>query len=158
MNSTGVSEPIVQTQGTDRVVVELPGVTDKDDIETLVGQTGRLDFVPLPPAEYGTYTNAGSKQAVQGQPLRPRTAALQRRPDLRARTPPRTRTGQRAVGFTLKDRAPSSSPTTSSAHVGEYFAIVLDGKVVSAPRIQSAITDGQGIITGGGIGGFAART
>src|SRR6185503_2403709 len=68
VNSTGVSEPVVQTQGSDRVVVELPGVSNKEDIEKLVGQTGRLDFVPLPPDKYGVYPNQGPQQAVQGQP------------------------------------------------------------------------------------------
>jgi preprotein translocase subunit SecD len=47
VNSTGVSEPVITTQGTDRIVVELPGVADPQAIRDLVGQTGRLDFVPL---------------------------------------------------------------------------------------------------------------
>src|SRR4029077_16851812 len=47
VNTTGVSEPVVTTQGADRVVVELPGVTDPEAVRKLVGQTGRLDFVPL---------------------------------------------------------------------------------------------------------------
>src|SRR6185312_15654309 len=47
VNTTGVSEPVVTTQGKDRVVVELPGVTDPEAIRHLIGQTGRLDFVPL---------------------------------------------------------------------------------------------------------------
>jgi len=47
VNQTGVSEPVVLTQGSDRVVVELPGVTDPEAVRKLVGQTGRLDFVPL---------------------------------------------------------------------------------------------------------------
>src|SRR5437870_2730292 len=48
VNSTGVAEPVVQTQGTDRIVVELPGAVDVSTVEDLVGSTGRLDFVPLP--------------------------------------------------------------------------------------------------------------
>jgi preprotein translocase subunit SecD len=62
VNTTGVSEPVVQTQGSDRVVVELPGVTDPEAVRKLVGQTGRLDFVPL-----------GSTQATEGQTLDPKT-------------------------------------------------------------------------------------
>ena len=55
VNQTGVSEPVVVTQGSDRVVVELPGVTDPESIRRLVGQTGRLEFVPLgtTPAQEG---------------------------------------------------------------------------------------------------------
>src|ERR1700741_1410113 len=44
-NATGVSEPVVTTQGSDRIVVELPGVSDPEAVRTLVGQTGRPDFV-----------------------------------------------------------------------------------------------------------------
>ena len=47
VNATGVSEPLVTTQGADRIVVELPGVSDPESVRKLVGQTGRLDFVPL---------------------------------------------------------------------------------------------------------------
>ena len=58
VNPTGVSEPVVVTQGSDRVVVELPGVTDPDAVRQLVGQTGRLDFVPL-----GQTTRAGRPES-----------------------------------------------------------------------------------------------
>ena len=73
VNTTGVSEPVVTTQGKDRVVVELPGVTDPEAVRRLVGQTGRLDFVPL-----------GSTQAQTGQVLDPQAVptAVQRRPGL----------------------------------------------------------------------------
>ena len=71
VNTTGVSEPVVTTQGTDRVVVELPGVTDPEAVRRLVGTTGRLDFVPL-----------GTTQATDNQTLDPKTypAAVQWRP------------------------------------------------------------------------------
>src|SRR5688572_27694164 len=58
VNTTGVSEPVVVVQGSDRVVIELPGVSDVDSVRRLVGQTGQLDFVPL-----------GSTPASPGQML-----------------------------------------------------------------------------------------
>ena len=69
VNSQGVTEPVVQTQGADRIVVELPGISDPDPIRALLRSTGRLDFVPLDPARYGTGTAPGPSQAVDGQPL-----------------------------------------------------------------------------------------
>ena len=83
VNTTGVSEPVVTTQGADRVVVELPGVTDPEAVRKLVGTTGRLDFVPL-----------GTTQATEGQILDPKTvpAAVQRRPGRRRRRSAPTRT------------------------------------------------------------------
>src|SRR5688500_15752288 len=44
INQYGVAEPIVQTQGNDRIVVEIPGVTNEQDVRGLIGSTGRLDF------------------------------------------------------------------------------------------------------------------
>ena len=66
VNSTGVAEPLVQTQGSDRIVVELPGVSDPDAIRSLLGTTGRLDFVPLPKDVYGSVDVAGGGGATPG--------------------------------------------------------------------------------------------
>ena len=60
VNSTGVAEPIVQTQGSDRIVVELPGVRPRGD-PAPHRTTGRLDFVPVPRERYGTSTAARSE-------------------------------------------------------------------------------------------------
>src|SRR5438045_245875 len=155
VNSTGVSEPVVQTQGTDRVVVELPGVSNKEDIEKLVGQTGRLDFVPLPADKYGTYPNQGPQQAVEGQPLPTEEAPLFSGDQIESSNPTTDQTGSRAVGFVLKGDGAKKFADFTTNNINHYFAIVLDGRVVSAPRIESPITSGQGIITGGSIGGFA---
>jgi preprotein translocase subunit SecD len=62
--------------------------------------------------------------------------------------------GARAVGFELKDEGGKLFGDYTTSNVGNFFAIVLDGYVVSAPVIQSAITGGSGIITGG-TGGFS---
>ena len=131
VNSTGVAEPIVQTEGTDRILVDLPNAKNPDEIRALLVQTGKLDFIPLPPAEYGTQSSAGTYPSTD-------------------------QTGLRAVGFRLKSTGSQLFGDYTSKHVGEFFAIVLDGKVVSAPVIQSAITGGSGIITGGSSGGFSA--
>jgi len=155
VNSTGVSEPVVQTQGSDRVVVELPGVSNPEEIERLVGTTGRLDFVPLPPDQYGTYTNPGPNTATEGQPLPVPEQPLFSGDQIESANPGTDSTGGRAVAFTLRDPGKTLFGDYTSKHVNEFFAIVLDGSVVSAPRIESPITGGSGIISGG-TGGFSA--
>ncbi|MBF6604464.1 MAG: protein translocase subunit SecD [Chloroflexi bacterium] len=158
VNSTGVSEPVVQTQGSDRVVVELPGVQDSAQIEQLVGSTGRLDFVPLPPAQYGTGSTTGNPTAVVvGQPLPIPEPALFSGDQVSSANPSTDSIGNRAVAFSLKSQGSTLFATYTSQHVGQFFAIVLDNNVVSAPVIQSAITGGNGIITGG-TGGFTAAS
>ena len=153
VNSTGVSEPVVVVQGADRVVIELPGVSDVDAVRRLVGQTGQLDFVPLP---------ADSQGASDGQIL-PRAdyPPLFSGDQVQSATIGQDRNGGLAVDFVLKDNGPDSGAqlfeqyTTKNA--GDYFAITLDQSVISAPRIEGPIPGGRGQITGGGLGGFPAQ-
>ncbi len=152
VNSTGVAEPVVQTEGTNRVIVQLPDAKNPDEIRALLVQTGKLDFIPLPPAEYGTGSSPGTYQAVEGQPLPTTEKPLFGGDQIDQAYPTTDQTGLRAVGFRLKSTGSQLFADYTSKHVGEFFAIVLDGNVVSAPVIQSAITGGTGIITGGGTG------
>ncbi len=155
VNSTGVVEPIVQTQGSDRIVVELPGVNDPDPIRKLLGQTGRLDFIPLPVERYGSGANPGPNAAAQGQPLPTEEVPLFSGDQVEQAFASTDSNGARAVGFRLKSEGGQLFGDYTTNNVGNFFAIVLDGFVVSAPVIQSAITGGEGIITGG-TSGFSA--
>jgi protein-export membrane protein SecD len=152
VNSTGVSEPIVVVQGTDRVVVELPGATDREAIERLVGQTGQLKFVPLPADRYGTSTTGGPNGVIDGQPLPddPNLTPLFTGEHLTKSNPGNDpTTGEPVVAFGLDDYASKLFAEYTKAHVGEFFAIVLDDKVISAPSIREPITGGSGQITMG---------
>ena len=150
VNGIGVSEPVVTTQGSDRIVVEMPGETDREAIEQLVGQTGRLDFVPIPP---------GEQPPAEGQTLDPATHPVLFSGDevksATIGTDPTT--GGRTVNFVLKDRGTALFAAHTAANIGEFFAITLDGKVISAPRIQDSIPGGQVVIQAGGAGGFSLR-
>jgi protein-export membrane protein SecD len=151
VNATGVSEPVVVTQGSDRVVIELPGVSDVDSVRRLVGQTGQLDFVPL-----------GAQQVADGQEL-PRESfpPLFSGDQIQSASVGQDQNGGLAVDFVLKGGGPESGAELFAAytrdHIGEYFAITLDERVISAPVIQGQIPGGTGQITSGGIGGFPAK-
>ena len=126
VNTTGVSEPVVVVQGSDRVVIELPGVTDVDAVRRLVGQTGQLDFVPL-----GTTDGDRRPGPRPARPTRRCSAATRSQ----SAAVGQDQNGGLAVDFVLKDGArspaPSCSPSTRREHVGEYFAITLDERVIS---------------------------
>ena len=152
VNTTGVSEPVVVVQGDDRVVVELPGISDVDSVRRLVGQTGRLDFVPL-----------GTTQATKGQVL-----DLEQYPPLfsgdqleSAAVGRDQQKGGLTVTFVLKNDGPQSGGQLfakyTAEHISQYFAIVLDGAVISAPVIQNSIPNGQVEISAGNLGGFPAK-
>jgi protein-export membrane protein SecD len=151
VNSTGAVEAIVTTQGNDRVLVEVPGAQDPQTIADMVGKTGSLEFVALPPATYGTNTTTGT-QAVPGpnEPIDPSLPAMFTGADLDA-SKVRARYDAKdgwVVDFGFKEPAASNFATWSGANVGNLFAIVLDGNVVSAPYIKGAITGGTGTISG----------
>jgi preprotein translocase subunit SecD len=146
VNSTGVSEPQVTTLGTDRVVIELPGATDVKAVTDLVGQTGKLEFVPIP-----TTTQVSDGQTLDLGPSS-QFQPLFGGDSVGSATLGNDQAGRLAVDFTLKGDAASKFATYTSKSVGQQFAIVLDNVVISAPVIQSPITGGQGQITGGQTG------
>ena len=150
VNTTGVSEPVVVVQGSDRVVIELPGITDVDAVRRLVGQTGQLDFVPL-----------GSTTATKGQVLDlTQFPPLFGGDQIQSAAVGQDQQGGLAVTFVLKDDGPQSGAQLFAKHtaenIGRYFAVTLDGAVITAPSINDAIPNGQVQITAGGIGGFPA--
>jgi protein-export membrane protein SecD len=148
VNASGVSEPVITTQGADRVVVELPGVSDPNAVRALVGQTGRLDFVPL-----------GNVQKNEGELI-----DLDQFPPLFSGEELETaaigadgQTGARVVTFVLKENGARLFEEYTRANIGNYFAIVLDSRVISAPRIENAIPGGRVQISSGTIGGFPLK-
>jgi len=126
VNATGLSEPIVQTQGANRISVEIPGVENVDQVRDLIGSTGRLDFVPVP-AEF-------SPSVVDGAPL---PAGMDASPlfsgdEIAVAQPGYGQTGQPEVQFTLKETGARlfDEYTTQAFPTRERFAIVPAGTVV----------------------------
>ncbi len=155
VNTTGVSEPVVLVQGSDRVVIELPGVSDVDNVRRLVGQTGQLDFVPLPDVSPDNPPAAGTELPRETYP------PLFSGDQIQSASIGQDQNQRLAVDFVLKGGSPTSGSELfaeyTTNHIGELFAITLDERVISAPSINSAIVGGTGQITGGGLGGFASN-
>ena len=144
VNATGVSEPVVTTQGTDRVVVELPGVSDPESVRRLVGQTGRLDFVPIPGGQQppAKDTRIDFPPLFSGEMVSNATLGQDQQ-------------GGIAVNFQLNDEGARIFSDHTRNNTGSYFAITLDNVVISAPQITEAIPGNQVQITGGGsLGGL----
>ncbi|MEO6351302.1 MAG: protein translocase subunit SecD [Candidatus Limnocylindrales bacterium] len=141
INQYGVAEPIVQTQGTDRIVVEIPGVTNEQDVRRLIGSTGRLDFIEVPPER--------AAQVVGGSQIPTDLAVIFGGNQIKSAASGFNQAGQRAVDITLKDEGAVIFDQYAAAHFGEQFAIVLDGVVISAPTIQARSFGGRAQISGG---------
>ena len=147
VNSTGVGEPVVVTSGTDRIVVELPGATDPAAARRLVGRTGRLDFVPIPtsmtPPTKGQVLDLTKAETCPDNVVPTTLCILFSGDQLKTASIGSNSNGQRIVVFDLKDDGAKKFEAWTTAHVKEYFAIVLDSTVISAPIIQTAIAGGR---------------
>jgi preprotein translocase subunit SecD len=155
VNSTGVSEPVIETIGDNQVRISVPGAVDPSEIRDLVGKTGTLEFVLLPQATYGTQSAVGTTPIpAEGSTMDATLLATAQfhgkeldlgkiSASVDPNHPPYWR-----IHFAFAGDAASRFATWSGQHVGEAFAIVLDGTVMSAPYIQSQITGGEGEITG----------
>ncbi len=160
VNSTGVAEPVVVTSGTDRIVVELPGVTDTASVRALVGQTGRLDFVPIPTSTTITQGQSIDLSAATDCPAGGTVTTiciLFSGDQLESASIGSDERGNRAVNFALKSGGSDLFSKWTASHLQEQFAIVLDSVVISSPVIRQAITGGQVQISSGDIGGFQTK-
>jgi protein-export membrane protein SecD len=159
VNATGVSEPVVVTSGTDRVVVEVPGISDTGAIRRLVGQTGKLQFVPIPPGM--TPPTEQTPLDMTNAPACPTTGTVTAPcelfggEELASANVGSDQQGRRTVTFVLRETGKNLFASWTTAHVGQNFAIVLDNVVISAPTINEAIPGGNVQISSGSLGGFA---
>lgn len=147
VDATGIAGATVESKGADTIVVELPGVTDAEPVRRLLGHTGRIEFVPL-----------GQTVVTEGQLVDlMRFSPLFGGEQLASASVGVDSNDRPAVDFILKPTGAVLFADFTSKNVGNYFAITLDGVVVSAPIIQNSITGGDVQITGGGINGFSAE-
>jgi SecD/SecF fusion protein len=150
VDALGTTEPNIQRQGADRILVEVPGLQDTSKLKEILGTTAKLEFrlVAEPgadPADVesledverpGTLLPVQKRVMVQGEDLT----------DAQPGFDPRTQ--EPIVNFRFNIRGGQRFGEVTSENVGKLFAIILDGKVISAPRIISPITGGSGEISG----------
>ncbi|HVZ07858.1 protein translocase subunit SecD [Rhodopila sp.] len=156
IDETGVVDPQITQQGSNRIVVQLPGIGDPDRIKQLIGKTAHMTFRlvdetanasaggPPPPGDdfLPMQDRPGEKLAVRKR-IDVDGADLT---DARAGTNPET--GEWVVNFTFNSNGARRFADVTRANVNHRFAIVLDDKVISAPVIREPITGGRGQISG----------
>lgn len=153
VNIFGVSEPIVQTESAgivsgnkeERLIVELPGVTDIDEAITLIGQTPVLEF-RLEKQNATEIAKANPNASIDDIYT---STGLTGRYLSRATVEFDPNTQVPLVGLLFNDEGTDLFSKITTENKGQILAIILDGKVLSAPVIQDAITNGKAQITGG---------
>lgn len=155
IDELGTKEPQIQRQGLDRIVIQLPGVQDPSEIKALMGRTAKMTFhlvdeeTPIQSAQAGKMP-ADSMLATSdetGYVVLKRAVVVggESLDDARGSYDDQ---GRPAVSFSFKAAGAKKFARATRENIGRRLAIVLDGNVISAPTIQSAIPNGQGIITG----------
>ena len=165
VDSLGVSEPVIQKYGLgeDQILVELPGVSDPDQVSRVIQSTARLeihqvlsDGKPFQTEQEAEAAAAGQDAiAVQGGNTADATAwwllqrvAIVQGPDFRDARPGKDENGRDNVGFNLTAAAGDRFYDYTSSNIGKYMAIVLDNHVKEVASINGAIRD-SGQISGG---------
>ncbi|HUZ62838.1 MAG TPA: protein translocase subunit SecD [Acetobacteraceae bacterium] len=154
IDGTGVVDPQISRQGTDKIVVQLPGISDPNHVKRLIGKTAKMTFhlldesaSPNGPAPFGDTIlplqgTPGSKLVVRNH-VQVDGSTL-----TNAQAGQDPQTGQWVVNFTFDSVGAREFASVTRANVGHPFAIVLDNQVISAPVIREPITGGQGQISG----------
>ena len=166
VNGLGLTEPLVQLQGNNRIVVELPGVTDPQQALETLKQTGLLEFVALgserlpvgtvirtdcvDPAKVdcGNPTGTAPLPTSTTTDTTPIYHTVMSGIAIADATVSTDRLGHLVVNFTLTNEGSTLFAQFTGANVGKILAFVVDKAIISAPNIQNAITQGSGIITG----------
>ncbi len=152
----GVSEPLIQKQGTDHIVVQLPGVTDRERALQIIKQTAHLEFklVSEDPEKLNVALEGNVPSGYELKYLDSKPLLLEEKPSLTgdslvdARVEWSTMQISTYVSFSLNSQGARRFARVTKNNIGRQLAIVLDGKVKSAPVIESEIPAGKGQITG----------
>lgn len=154
IDEVGTREPTIQRQGSDRILIQVPGVGSAAELKGIIGPTAKLTFQPVV-----TRTNDKDARAGAGNELLPAVNdsslfyILEKSPvvsgeELTDAQPTFDQNGRPSVSFRFNAAGGRKFGIYTADNIGSPFAIVLDGEVISAPTIQSHIAGGSGIITG----------
>jgi preprotein translocase subunit SecD len=144
----GTKEVSIQRQGIDRVLIQIPGLQDTNELREILGKVAKLEFrlvaepganpadIETLPSEEGGTMQVERRTMVDGADLTSAEPGFDQRG------------GGAVVNFRFNVTGARKFGQVTTENVGKPFAIILDGKVISAPRIISPITGGQGQISG----------
>ena len=149
VDETGTNEPNILKRGKNRIVVELPGLDDPARIKSLLGKTANLTFQFVSSTEndaFGTeilkFDNGVDQANVSKRIILNGDNLVDAKPRMD------TQNNETIVSFTLDRVGSKKFGRATSENVGKQLAIILDGKIISAPSIREPILGGSGQISG----------
>ena len=154
IDELGTKEPVIQSQGTNRIVVQLPGLQNPEYVKSLLGKTAKMAFHLVDSAARASDAKrgvmGGKYKLAYGEMGEP--YVITRKPVVGGENlvdaQPSFQNGEAVVSFKFNSLGGKKFGEVTKDNIGERLAIVLDNEVISAPTIQSAIMGGSGVITG----------
>ena len=154
VDEAGTREPTIQRQGTDRVLIQVPGIGSAEELKSIIGKTAKLTFHKVVQRTSNSDESIKTRQLLlPAQDDEGVYYVLDKTPvingdHLTDAQPAFDQNNRPAVSFRLNTSGARIFGQYTAENIGTPFAIVLDKEVVSAPTIQSHISGGSGIITG----------
>lgn len=155
IDELGTKEPSIQRQGSDRIVLQLPGVQNPAEVKALLGKTAKMAFhlvdekTSLREAKTGKISpDSMIMDGDETGQLVLKRAVIVGGEQLESAKAEYGEGGQAVVAFSFKSLGAKKFATATRDNVGSRLAIVLDGKIISAPVINGPISGGKGVITG----------
>jgi len=148
IDEVGTKEPTIIRSGNDRILIELPGLDDPDRIKKLLGKTANLTFRLVSDEDSGfgseliSFEDSDEKLNINKRIIVSGDNLINAKPSLD------NQTNQATVSFTFDRVGAKKFGRATTDNVGKQLAIILDGKIISAPQIREPILGGNGQITG----------
>ena len=146
IDDVGTKEPTILQRGEKRILVELPGLKDPDRIKKLLGKTAKLNFrLVSNNSEFGVeelLSENDEKLKISKRIVMSGENLIDAQPSIQ------NQQNEPTVSFTLDRIGSQKFGRATTDNVGKRLAIVLDGKIISAPTINEPITSGKGVISG----------
>jgi preprotein translocase subunit SecD len=156
VDEMGTTEPLIQRQGSDRILVQVPGLKDTERLKVIIGKTAKMTFhmvdMDCNPAGQVPVTDMIVQSDTSGKDGKAYPYCIEKRIRLTGQNlvdaQPTFQDGRPVVSFRFDARGARMFGEITRTNVGRLFAIVLDNKVITAPRIEEPILGGSGIIRG----------
>ncbi|MCF6317452.1 MAG: protein translocase subunit SecD [Marinosulfonomonas sp.] len=154
VDEVGTREPTIQRQGTNRILIQVPGLGSAQELKDLLGSTAKLAFKPVVGQTSDPDANPGARNELlksldqEGLFYIVEELPVVTGEELVDAQPTFDQNGRPAVNFRFNPAGGRKFGNYTAENIGSPFAIVLDDEVISAPTIQSHISGGSGIITG----------
>ena len=152
IDESGTKEPTIQAQGADRILLQVPGVENSQEIKSILGKTAKMTFHHVSDKTFTGETGGVDPELERLSDYQGRSYLIKKEVvlsgDLLIDASATYHEGEPAVSFRFNDIGSRKFAQITKDNIGKFFAIVLDERVITAPRINTAINQGSGVISG----------